>query len=296
MSRSRPTRAWRGNGGTLGAPAPRRPTVGIRWARAAGLLALVAATSAVGGIAASASPASDRAIARQIDLRSADLPAGTQWTSTSAAVDTPSQTAEARKGVACIQRAVGPKLSVSPDPFGITGSPGGDVTADVQSPIFSPKGVADGLPSASSDVVMTTTSAQAAADLRALGTPGGLSCVQTVVRALLTAAGLSTAKVTVAALKAPRLPSVPAGIGYSFTLAAPSVGSLTGDTFLYVAGRAELSLEYESTKKPFDPAWILAISEKVAARASALVGQRTVALPNPAEARTLHKEVRGDDR
>jgi hypothetical protein len=146
------------------------------------------------------------------------------------------------------------------------------VTADVSSPTFAVAGPTQ-LPSASSEVAMTTTTAQATADLRALGTASALACVKTVVQALLTAQHLPAGtKVDIESVTPPRLADTGPGSGFRFSFSIPSFGALYDETFLYTAGRAELALSFTSVGKPFRPDWALSISKTIVARAETLLG------------------------
>ena len=132
---------------------------------AAALLVVTGALSVtIGAAAATASVAGDHGLASRINMNRTDLPAGTQWTSSPSTPNPSGWVTISRKVLACIQHAAGHALVVSPDPFGLGAGPAGDVTADVSSPTFAVKGPSQ-LPSASSEVVMTTAAAQATSDL-----------------------------------------------------------------------------------------------------------------------------------
>ena len=204
-------------------------------------------------------------------MRRTDLPAGPQWTSSPSTPNPPGWVATSRKAIACIQRAAGHALAVSPDPFGL-GRPGGDVTADVSSPTFAVKRPSQ-LPSASSEVVMTTTAMQATADLRALATQSAVPCVKAVFQAIFTSEHVPAGtKLTVQLLTPPPLvPSRPRG-GFRISLSGPSFGDINDDAFFYTVGRAELGLSLTALGKSFRSDWAMSISQKVVARAGTVLG------------------------
>ncbi|MGA3220087.1 MAG: hypothetical protein ABSE77_13590 [Acidimicrobiales bacterium] len=239
----------------------------------AGLVVVTGALmSTVGPAAATASTAGDRAMASQINMRRTDLPAGPQWTSSPSTPNPPGWVATSRKAIACIQHAAGHALAVSPDPFGLGAGPVGDVTADVSSPTFAVKGPSQ-LPSASSEVVMTTTAMQATADLRALDTASAVPCVRATFQAIFTSEHVPAGtKLTIQPLTPPPLvPSRPRG-GFRISLSGPSFGDINNEAFFYTVGRAELALSFTAPGTSFRSDWALSISHKVVARAETLLG------------------------
>lgn len=250
---------------------PRRVHGPRRISVVTGLLVAASALTAASGTAAAASTtAHDRSLASQINMRRSDLPAGAQWVSSPSTPNTPAEIATARRGVACIQRAVG--HGVSADPFGLGGGPAGDVTADVSSPTFALKGPSQ-LPSTSSEVVMTTTSSQAGADLHALTTPSALVCAKAVFEALLAAGHLPAGtKLSVQLLTPPAMPSAGPGGGFRVSISGPSFGDIIDEACFYAVGRAELALDFTAVDKTFRSDWARSISGKVVARAVTILG------------------------
>ena len=228
--------------------------------------------STIGATGATASVAGDHALASRINVHRTDLPAGPQWTSLPSSPNPPGWVATSRKVIACIQHAVGHALVVSPDPFGLGGRPAGDVTVDVSSPTFAVKGPSQ-LPSASSEVVMTTTTVQATADLRALDTPSALPCLRSAFQAIFISEHVPAGtKLTIRALTPPHIgPSRFRG-GLRISLSGPSFGDLIEEAFFYTAGRAELALSFTALSKSFPAGWALSISKNVVARAETLLG------------------------
>ena len=231
-----------------------------------------ALTSVTAAGAANVSVAGDRALASRINMHRADLPAGAQWTSSPSSPNPPGWASTSRKVIACIQSAAGHALEVSPDPFGLGGKAAGDVTADVSSPTFAVKGP-NQLPSASSEVVMTTTAVQATADLRAIDTPAALPCLKAAFQAIITAEHLPAGtKLTVQRLTPPNIgPSRVRG-GLRISISGPSLGDLIEDAFFYTVGRAELALSFTNLSKSFPSGWALPISKAIVARAASLLG------------------------
>ena len=160
------------------------------WARtsvtATLLIVAGALSSTIVAATASASVASDHALASRINMHRTDLPAGAQWTSSPSTPNPPGWVATSHKVIACIQHVAGQALVVSPDPFGLGTAPSGDVTADVTSPTFFVKGPSQ-LPSADSEVVMTATAVQATADLRAVDRSSALPCLKAAFQAIAVA-------------------------------------------------------------------------------------------------------------
>jgi hypothetical protein len=229
-------------------------------------------TSITGATAATASTVGDRSLASQINMLRTDLPVGPLWTSSPSTPNPPGWVATSRTAIACIRHAAGQGLEVSADPFGLGAGPVGDVTADLSSPTFAVKGPSQ-LPSASSEVVMTTTAQQAAADLRALDTPSAVPCVKAVFQAIFTSEHMPDGtKLTIHLLTPPPLiPSRPRG-GFRFSLSVPSFGDINDEAFFYTVGRAELALSFTALGKSFRPDWALSISQKVVARAETVLG------------------------
>jgi len=239
---------------------------------AAALLVLTGAlTGTIGAAAATASVAGDRALASRINMHRTDLPAGPQWTSSPSTPNPPGWATTSRKVIACIQHAAGHALVVSPDPFGL-GAPAGDVTADVSSPTFAVKGKSQ-LPSASSEVVMTTAALQATADLRALDTPSALTCLKAAFQAIFTFEHVpADTKLTIRPLTPPHIgPSRLRG-GFRISLSGPSFGDLIDEAFFYTVGRAELALSFTALSRSFPSSWAVSISKDVVARAETLLG------------------------
>ncbi|MGA3215656.1 MAG: hypothetical protein ABSD97_08205 [Acidimicrobiales bacterium] len=228
--------------------------------------------STIGAGVATASVVGDRALAGQINMHRSDLPVGANWTSSPSTPNPPGWVATSRKVIACIQRAAGPALLVSPDPFGLGTAPNGDVTADVSSPTFAVKGPSQ-LPSASSEVVMTTSVVQATADLRAVDTSSALPCLKAAFQAILTSEHVPAGtKLSVRPLPAPDIgPSRLRG-GLRISVSGPSFGDLIEEAFFYTVGRAELALSFTALSKSFASGWALSISRKVVARAETLLG------------------------
>jgi hypothetical protein len=174
--------------------------------------------------------------------------------------------------IACIQHAAGRALVVSPDPFGLGTAPAGDVTADVSSPTFAVKGPSQ-LPSASSEVVMTTTAVQATADLRAIDTPSALPCLKAAFQAIVTSEHVPAGtKLTVRPLTPPYIGPSRLRSGLRISLSGPSFGDLIEEAFFYTVGRAELALSFTALSKSFPSGWALSINKNVVARAVALLG------------------------
>ena len=255
---------------------PRNPSRHHACARtsvaAAVLVVTGALTSTIGAAAATASVAGDRALASRINMHRTDLPAGPQWTSSPSTPNPAGWVTTSRKVIACIQHAAGHALAVSPDPFGLGAAPAGDVTADVSSPTFAVKGPSQ-LPSASSEVVMTTTAVQATADLRAVDTPSALPCVKAAFQAIFISEHVPAGtKLTIRALTPPNIgPSRLRG-GLRISLSGPSFGDLIDEAFFYTVGRAELALSFTALSKLFASGWALSISKNVVARAETLLG------------------------
>lgn len=160
------------------------------WARtsvtATLLIVAGALSSTIVAATASASVASDHALASRINMHRTDLPAGAEWTSSPSTPNPPGWVATSHKVIACIQHVAGQALVVSPDPFGLGTAPSGDVTADVTSPTFFVKGPSQ-LPSADSEVVMTATAVQATADFRAVDRSSALPCLKAAFQAIAVA-------------------------------------------------------------------------------------------------------------
>ena len=159
---------------------------------------------------------------------------------------------------------------MSPDPFGLGTGPAGDVTADVSSPSFAIAGPLQ-LPSASSEVVMTTNALQATSDLRALAAPSALPCVQTAVRALFSLGQVQLTGFSVKSLSPPDLTPAQPRAGFSILISGPSFGKIRDDAYFYTVGRAELVLSFTGLNGHFPANWALSISKKIVARAEALV-------------------------
>ena len=241
---------------------------------AAALLVVTGAlTSTILAAAATASVAGDRALASRINMHRSDLPAGPQWTSSPSTPNPPGWATTSRKVIACLQHAAGHALVVSPDPFGLGTAPGGDVTADVSSPTFAVKGKSQ-LPSASSEVVMTTTALQATADLRALDARSALTCLKAAFQAIFTSEHVPAGtKLTITLLTPPHIgPSRLRG-GLRILASGPSFGDLIDEAFFYTVGRAELALSFTALSKSFRSGWALSISKDVVARAETLLGR-----------------------
>jgi len=240
---------------------------------AAALLVLTGAlTSSIGAAAATASVAGDRALASRINMHRADLPAGPQWTSSPSTPNPPGWVTTSRKVIACIQHAAGHALVVSPDPFGLGDGPAGDVTADVSSPTFAVQGPSQ-LPSASSEVVMTTTAVQATADLRALDTPSALVCLKAAFQAIAISEHVPAGtKITVRPLTPPYIAPSRLRGGLRISFSGPSLGDIIDEAFFYTVGRTELALSFTALSKPFASGWALSISKNVVARAETLLG------------------------
>ncbi len=236
------------------------------------LVAAGALTSTIGATPATASVAGDRVLASRINMHRTDLPAGPQWTSSPSTPNPPGWVTTSHKVIACIQHAAGRALVVSPDPFGLGTAPAGDVTADVSSPTFAVKGPSQ-LPSASSEVVMTTTAVQATADLRAIDTPSALPCLKAAFQAIVTSEHVPAGtKLTVRPLTPPYIGPSRLRSGLRISLSGPSFGDLIEEAFFYTVGRAELALSFTALSKSFPSGWALSISKNVVARAVALLG------------------------
>lgn len=204
-------------------------------------------------------------------MRRTDLPAGPQWTNSPSTPNPPGWVATSRKAISCIQHAAGHVL-VSPDPFGLGAGPVGDVTTDVSSPTFAVEGPSQ-LPSASSEVVMTTSAVQATADLHALDAPSAIPCVKAVFQAIFTSEHVPEGtKLSIQPLTPPPLtPSRPRG-GFRISLSGPSFGDINDEAFFYTVGRVELALSFTALGKSFPSDWALSVTNKVVARAETLLG------------------------
>lgn len=250
-----------------------RPHACARTAVAAVLLVVSGLLlSALGATAATYVVAGDHGLASTINMHRTDLPAGPQWTSSPSTPNPPGWKATSRTVIACVQHAAGRATVVSPDPFGLGTAPSGDVTADVSSPTFAIKGQSQ-LPSASSEVVMTTTSVQATADLRAIDTPSAIPCLKAAFQAIFVAEHVPAGtKLTVRSLTPPHLGASRLRGGLRISVSGPSFGEIIEEVFFYTAGRGELALSFTAQSKLFPSGWALSISKKVVARAETLLG------------------------
>ena len=245
------------------------------WARTSVAAALLVVTGAlsvtIGAAAATASVAGDHGLASRINMNRTDLPAGTQWTSSPSTPNPSGWVTISRKVLACIQHAAGHALVVSPDPFGLGAGPAGDVTADVSSPTFAVKGPSQ-LPSASSEVVMTTAAAQATSDLRAVDTASALPCLKAAFQAIFIAEHVPAGtKLTLRLLTPPHIGQSRLRGGLRIAVSGPSFGDLIEEVFFYTVGRAELALSFTALSKSFPSGWALSISKSVVARAGSLL-------------------------
>lgn len=246
------------------------------WARtsvtATLLIVAGALSSTIVAATASASVASDHALASRINMHRTDLPAGAQWTSSPSTPNPPGWVATSHKVIACIQHVAGQALVVSPDPFGLGTAPSGDVTADVTSPTFFVKGPSQ-LPSADSEVVMTATALQATADLRAVDRSSALPCLKAAFQAIAVAEQVPAGtKLTLKLLTPPPIgPSRLRG-GLRISFSGPSFGDIIDEAFFYTVGRAELALSFTAARKSFPSGWALSISKSVVARTETVLG------------------------
>jgi hypothetical protein len=213
-------------------------------------------------------------LAHQIDVELSDLPSAIAWTSSSQSPNTAAQTKQAEQAVACLQKSGGAAQGVSPDPFGTSERTGGQVVADVESPLFAKEASTIGLPTISSDVTMLKTATQASTDLAAFATTAGLACVATLIGTLTAAAVGHQIGMTDAFIPVPRHGTGNGGIGMRFAITdAGLTGTLYDDAFFYVQGRAEVSLSYVNLATHVQSAWETSVAAKVMSRAQHLVSQ-----------------------
>lgn len=237
-----------------------------------GMLALGLCAWSVIAVGPADATSSDATLAKTLNMTRAELPQPTTWTSTAQTPNTPAETALGVKAVACVRAGSGAGAKVSADPFGTTGVVGGTVTADVQSPEFAVKG-ASGFPSASSEVVMLKSAAQASNDLSAFASPSTRGCFASLLAGFLKSDGDTKLKVTSSSQALPHLGSARGGFGYRFVVSGPELpGRLIDYTYFYVQGRAEIDLEFVNIATQFPTTWANSIAAVVMERARSLLG------------------------
>ena len=222
--------------------------------------ALIGAPAGMTEVAgASTAQMSSGEVVAELVVRSSDLPARIDWSSQPTG---PIVFKGSQKFIACMDRG-GPKTTVSPDPFGLTGKVAGDVTASVQSPSFVQKGSSTGEPNVTSTVTLLKTPAQAAHDLGAADSRSFFPCLGR----LDAAAGLEG---SLARLVVPRLGDG-MGVGIRFVGKFPHFPREYADAFFYVERNVEIELSFTNGFSPFPKKWEWAIAAKVMERAKVLM-------------------------
>ena len=233
------------------------------WVGASFVIAALTCFGALGEAAAAASPRSDVAVARLINVTSADLPDPATWAGSVQTPNTAAQIAQAHRALRCISNRSG---KISPDPFGTIGRAGGTVTADVQSSMFAKKRTASGLPGVSSEVDFLTSSTQATKDLAAFDSKVDLSCLTALIANVTAGEVGHKVLVNASVTSIPHYGSGNGGVGIRFTVTGLSA-PLVDVAYFYVEGRAEVSLSFVNLGTSFPTGWAHGIAARVMARA-----------------------------
>lgn len=212
------------------------------------------------------SAVSDAVLAAEINLTIQDLPSTIRW---SPPVPRSPGIGEGRHFVACMRAAGGVSAKISPDVFGIVGTPSGVDSVDVESPVYERS--SGGFPFVTSEVVFVTSTAQATRDLAAMKTTADLACLSKIF-----GPGLSRSHVKVTASRRSR-PSYGTGnrgvhVRSEFTGARlPSINY--ADYYFYAVGRAEIAVAFSSSAaQPFSSVFADAVVAKIMTRAESLLG------------------------